>query len=188
MAKFEKLLKTVFYPPDVHSIAMATEGKERLRLDANGRFRFGAKGKPENETVRITGETNDASKFSLKVTNASGTTLFAVRNDGWINYDRLAKLDVSDNFTATIRAADLLLGHSSRRGTIGRGPGRALVDLTRELHLNYAADWPDGIRYLRRPAFSLHAGVEGKRRRIVQRGSSRHFGEFEPGQIQPQGR
>jgi len=97
--------------------------------------------------VRITGETDDASKFSLNVTNASGTTLFAVRNDGWINYDQLAKLDVSDNFTATIRAADLLLGHSSRRGTIGRGPGRALVDLTRELHLNYAADWPDGIRY-----------------------------------------
>lgn len=147
MAEFEKLLKTVFYYPDAHSIAMATEGKERLRIDANGRFRFGARGTPVNETVRITGETDDASKFSLNVTNASGTTLFAVRNDGWINYHQLAKLDVADHFTATIRAADLLLGHSSRRGSLGLSPGRALVDLTRELHLNYAADWPDGIRY-----------------------------------------
>jgi len=32
MAEFEKLLKTVFYYADAHRIAMATEGKERLRL------------------------------------------------------------------------------------------------------------------------------------------------------------
>lgn len=147
MAEFEKLLKTVFYYPDAHSMAMATGGKERLRIDANGRFRFGTRGTPVNETVRIAGETDDATKLALNVTNASGTSLFAARNDGWINYGQLAKLEVADNFTATIRAADLLLGHSSRRGSLGFSPGRALVDLTRELHLNYAADWPDGIRY-----------------------------------------
>ena len=48
-----------------------------------------------------------------------------------------SKLDVGDNFVATIRAGDLFLGHSSRRGT----PGRALVDLTDTLHLNFASDW-----------------------------------------------
>lgn len=146
MAEFEKLLKTVFYYPDANSIAMATKGKERLRIDGDGHFGFGTR-QNNQETVRIAGETNDASKLALNVTNANGTTLFAVRNDGWINYGQLAKLEVANNFTATIRAADLLLGHSSRRGSIGLPPGRALVDLTRELHLNYAADWPDGIRY-----------------------------------------
>ncbi len=47
------------------------------------------------------------------------------------------KLDVGDNFVATVRAGDFFLGHSSRRGT----PGRALVDLTDTLHLNFDSDW-----------------------------------------------
>lgn len=47
------------------------------------------------------------------------------------------KIDAMENFVATIRAADLYLGHSGRRGT----PGRALVDLTDTLHLNFANDW-----------------------------------------------
>lgn len=217
MAEFEKLLKTVFYYPDANSIAMATKGKERLRIDGDGHFGFGTR-QNNQETVRIQGETSDASKLALLINNAAQNSLLAVRNDGNVgigtstptyrlevngsfhasgeitantirttggslglhgelttngnitvngniaangnisaggniaangslNYGQLAKLEVADNFTATIRAADLLLGHSSRRGAIGRGPGRALVDLTRELHLNYAADWPDGIRY-----------------------------------------
>jgi hypothetical protein len=57
---------------------------------------------------------------------------------GNINYGQLAKLDVADNFAAVIRSADLLLGHSSRRGA----PGRALVDWSREeLVLNFGRDW-----------------------------------------------
>jgi len=51
----------------------------------------------------------------------------------------LARLDVAENPAATIRAADLLLGHGTRRGS----PGRALVDASKDaLYLNYNADWP----------------------------------------------
>ena len=57
---------------------------------------------------------------------------------GNINYTgQLTKLDVADRFTATVRAADFLLGYSGRRGS----PGRALVDLGGSLALNYAGDW-----------------------------------------------
>ena len=47
------------------------------------------------------------------------------------------KLDAMENFTATVRAADFFFGHSGRRGS----PGRALVDFTDTLHLNFASDW-----------------------------------------------
>ena len=58
--------------------------------------------------------------------------------NGNINYAQLAKLDVADNFVSTVRSADLLLGHSSRRGT----PGRALVDFGNSLIVNFGGDWP----------------------------------------------
>ena len=79
--------------------------------------------------------------------SAAGYGVFGDNTDpaGWagafngnLYYSGLqSKLDVGDNFVATIRAADLFLGHSSRRGT----PGRALVDLTDTLYLNFADDW-----------------------------------------------
>lgn len=47
------------------------------------------------------------------------------------------QLNVADSFASYIRSADLFLGHSSRRGS----PGRALVDLTDTLYLNFANDW-----------------------------------------------
>lgn len=47
------------------------------------------------------------------------------------------KLEVADNFVATVGAADFMLGHSSRRGS----PGRALVDFGDALVLNFAGDW-----------------------------------------------
>ncbi len=53
---------------------------------------------------------------------------------------QLTKLDVADNFTAVVRCADFKIGGSSapdRRST----PGRALVDLGSELHVNFANDW-----------------------------------------------
>jgi hypothetical protein len=58
--------------------------------------------------------------------------------NGNINYGQLTKLDVADNFVSTIRSGDLLLGHSSRRGT----PGRALVDFGSSLVVNFGGDWP----------------------------------------------
>jgi hypothetical protein len=48
-----------------------------------------------------------------------------------------SKLDVAEQGAATIRASDLLFGHSQRRGT----PARALVDGSTALVVNYGADW-----------------------------------------------
>jgi hypothetical protein len=50
----------------------------------------------------------------------------------------LSKLDVRENFSASVRVADFRLGHSARRGD----PGRALVDRKETLVLNYGKDWP----------------------------------------------
>lgn len=75
-----------------------------------------------------------------------GTTAPSDKLDvsGNINYDgQLTKLDVADKFTATIRAADLRLGHSTRR----INPGRALVDYTDTLLINCGGDWTGGVRY-----------------------------------------
>ena len=49
----------------------------------------------------------------------------------------LNKLDTAENFTATIRSAELYLGHSSRRGT----PGEALTDNIGTLFINAFDDW-----------------------------------------------
>ncbi len=59
---------------------------------------------------------------------------------------QLSKLSVAEQGSAYIRAADLRLGHSSRRGTTPKGKpeptGRALVDdETNSLVLNYDKDW-----------------------------------------------
>ena len=54
---------------------------------------------------------------------------------------RQSRLDTAEQLSATVRAADLLLGHSTRRGS----PGRALVDhagTVRALALNFGGDWP----------------------------------------------
>lgn len=48
------------------------------------------------------------------------------------------RLNVAEQYTATIRAADLTLGHSARRGQ----PGRALVDEGTALTVNFGGDWP----------------------------------------------
>ncbi len=52
------------------------------------------------------------------------------------------RLDTAENSAAYVRATDFLFGHSSRRGAVGR----ALVDATRQLVVNYGADWPDGVQ------------------------------------------
>ena len=71
---------------------------------------------------------------------ATGVT---VRNrldvTGDITYTgRLGQLDVAEQFTATIRAADLRFGHSTRSNRLGR----ALVDDTGALVVNCGGDWP----------------------------------------------
>jgi hypothetical protein len=70
--------------------------------------------------------------------------VLTVTSDGNVTYrGTLNKLDVADNFTATVRCADFRMGHSSRRRTAGR----ALVDATTFLGLNWDTDWPQGVRY-----------------------------------------
>ena len=57
--------------------------------------------------------------------------------------NKLSKLDTNEVFSASVRSADFLLGHSERRGEEypDRPLGRALVDNGEELHLNYNQDW-----------------------------------------------
>jgi hypothetical protein len=70
--------------------------------------------------------------------------VLTVTSDGNVAYrGSLNKLEIADNFTATVRCGDFRIGHSSRRGT----PGRALVDWGPLLGLNWDNDWPQGVRY-----------------------------------------
>jgi len=57
---------------------------------------------------------------------------------GDIHYQQLTGLEVADNFDANVRCADFRIGHSTRRGALGR----ALVDFKDTLILNFDADWP----------------------------------------------
>ena len=62
---------------------------------------------------------------------------------GNVDYDgQQKKLDVSDTFSANIRCADFNIGSPGRRGK----PGRALVDGTDVLSINYRKDWPKGVK------------------------------------------
>lgn len=55
-----------------------------------------------------------------------------------LNYGGLlGKLDVREQSIATLRVADFRMGHSTRRGSVGR----ALVDNAAALVLNFAGDW-----------------------------------------------
>jgi hypothetical protein len=73
---------------------------------------------------------------NVGIGTASPEAMLDVSGD--VNYSgQLTKLDVADNFLATVGAADFMLGHSSRRGS----PGRALVDFNDALVLNFEGDW-----------------------------------------------
>lgn len=81
----------------------------------------------------------------LGLAGADGNTRLLLTPDGSLavannlSYSgRLSKLDTNEAGAATVRAADLMLGHSTRRGA----PGRALVDNKDTLVVNYARDWP----------------------------------------------
>jgi ethanolamine utilization microcompartment shell protein EutS len=88
-----------------------------------------------NYGIRQVAETNNRMRFS------AGSGASEVVADTFTG--QLSGLDVADNFGATIRCADFNLGHSGRRGS----PGRALVDNTTTLVLNYGTDWLQGVRY-----------------------------------------
>ncbi|MBK9756189.1 MAG: hypothetical protein IPO88_22370 [Nannocystis sp.] len=49
-----------------------------------------------------------------------------------------SRLNAAEQPAATVRASDFVFGHSTRRGQ----PGRALVDYTEALTVNYGIDWP----------------------------------------------
>ena len=61
--------------------------------------------------------------------------------DGNIDYTQLTHLDMVENGAAILRAADLMLGHSTKRGS----PGRGLVDLGTGLQVNFGGDWANTI-------------------------------------------
>ncbi|MFV8751763.1 H-type lectin domain-containing protein [Nannocystaceae bacterium ST9] len=85
--------------------------------------------------TRLWGPNNTT--LTLEAGTGNGNANFDVR--GSVSYTTtLSKLDVAEQGAATIRASDLLLGHSGRRGT----PGRALVDNGSSLVFNWASDWP----------------------------------------------
>jgi hypothetical protein len=86
-----------------------------------------------NYGVRVWAPANN----TLTVEAGAGNVALDVR--GTISYSaKLAKLDVAEQASATVRAYDFLIGHPSRRGT----PGRALVDNATSLIVNYGSDWP----------------------------------------------
>ncbi|MFV8751762.1 tail fiber domain-containing protein [Nannocystaceae bacterium ST9] len=89
----------------------------------------------------------DAPNFGTRLSGPNNTTLTLEAGTGAANLDvrggvsyttTLSKLDVAEQGAATIRASDLVFGHSGRRGT----PGRAIVDAGSSLIFNYASDWP----------------------------------------------
>lgn len=83
--------------------------------------------------IRVQGTDNK----TLSVLAGDGTALLDVR--GNLTYSGTQnKLDVAEQGQAIIRAADLKLGVTGRRGT----PGRALVDGGGSLIVNYGSDWP----------------------------------------------
>jgi len=63
--------------------------------------------------------------------------------DGQLTVDCVNNFRVTGAFAVTLGCADFRIGHASRR----KATGRALVDNTNTLELNYGTDWPSGVRY-----------------------------------------
>ncbi len=75
-------------------------------------------------------------------TYSNVTRGITIDGSGNVDYNRLSKLDIAEEgYSAIIRARDLDFGSSTRRGT----PGRALVDSSSRLTINYAGDWAGGV-------------------------------------------
>ncbi|MGG6313688.1 tail fiber domain-containing protein [Paenibacillus macerans] len=86
------------------------------RLDVNGYLQV-------NGSAQITGD--------LQI---GGT----IKTSSVLKFDgQFSKLDVGNEFTASVRCADFCIGYPGRRGSLGR----ALVDSGSALVLNYGNDW-----------------------------------------------
>jgi cytochrome c-type biogenesis protein CcmE len=86
-------------------------------------------------TLNVGGDATLQKKLTVTglVTASAGLTV-----TGDVTYSgKQSRLDTSEQAAATVRASDFYLGHSTRRGT----PGRALVDETTTLTVNYNNDW-----------------------------------------------
>jgi hypothetical protein len=95
-------------------------------------FTNGDLGNP-NFGLRLVGIDNK----TLQLEGMNGQATLAVRGD--VVYDgQQSKLDVKEQAAVTLRVHDLLLGHPARHGA----PGRAFVDGTDALIVNFAKDWP----------------------------------------------
>jgi hypothetical protein len=104
-------------------------------------------GQAGNPFIDFTHGQLDAPNFGIRMQAPTNTMLRVEGNgvpatfdvQGSISYTgTLNKLDVAEQGSATIRAADLVFGHSGRRGT----PARAIVDAGSSLVFNFGGDWP----------------------------------------------
>ncbi len=129
-------------------------------LNVEGNVAANTKGNTINLTSNWQGTPDSATNIA-EISNDTGTykTLMLVGNRSAGGprrvsvYDKLEvngnltitgsqnKLEVDEQSSANVRCANLNIGHSSRRGSLGR----ALVDNTNTLVLNYATDWRDGV-------------------------------------------
>lgn len=99
-------------------IAMETAGKELGRFDANAHLDIGTSGHVPDR-LKIQGETSDATKYALRVTNLAGSNLFSVRNDGIISFGP------SNNLFPLLALQNLvvIVGRVNRNGTKNSGEG-----------------------------------------------------------------
>lgn len=110
---------------------------------------------------------------SLAASGGISTPMLGVSGD--LNYQgKLGKLDVAESFAATLRCAELLMGHSERHGD----PGRALVDYQARrlklLAINFESDWAEvEVHSLLRVKGELHAhsATLGGKQAVVAEGS-----------------
>jgi len=124
----------------------AASGNAVLGTSSSGNGVQGTSASPS--TSGVYGENNSGGGFGVAGrASAAGYGVYGDNPDpaGWagaftgnLYYSGTqSKLDVGENFASYIRSADLFFGYSGRRGT----PGRALVDFSDTLHLNFADDW-----------------------------------------------
>ncbi|HLL45254.1 MAG TPA: tail fiber domain-containing protein, partial [Longimicrobiaceae bacterium] len=124
---------------------LVVNGGIRILTDGNPiRFTSGWSGHTDAKKAEIANDTGEHKTLMILGNSSSGTRRVSV----WDRLEVNGVLAVNGLFESapnvtTIIAHDLLFGHPGRRGSAGR----ALVDGTNVLHLNYGTDWRDGVLY-----------------------------------------
>lgn len=124
---------------------LQVHGGLRILTDGNPiRFTSGWSGHTDANKAEISNDTGAHKTLMILGNSSSGTRRVSV----WDRLEVVGTFNVHGLFDSapgatTIVAHDLFFGHPGRRGN----PGRALVDGTNVLHLNYDRDWWDGVRY-----------------------------------------